>query len=87
MPATVVTALLSPITTQGICPRNAILRPARTGIRIMPTNRHRQRMLKFSQGFDLVSSGKFPAPKRKIAPTDNYIVVSGSSVTVPFLIQ
>lgn len=65
---TVVTALLSPVTTQGICPQVGVL-------------------VIMGQGFDIVSSGKFPAPKRKITPTDNYIVVSCIRIAVSFLIQ
>jgi hypothetical protein len=53
----------------------------------MPTNWHRQRVLKYLQGFDIVWSGKFPVPKRQIAPTGNYIVVSTIRIAVSFLIQ
>lgn len=59
---------------------------ARTGIRTMPTSWHRQGVLKFSQGFDIVWSGKFPVPKRKIVSTDNYIVASCIGIAAPFII-
>ncbi len=32
-------------------------------------------------------TGKCPAPKRQMAPTDNYIVVSCIGIAVSFLIQ